>query len=69
MGIQPRSHRRSCAQGLMDRREAAVHVARSASINNMAPVVAGGMVFMTSGHSSGTAMPDNVLLGFSVDGK
>lgn len=53
----------------MDRREAAVHVARSASINNMAPVVAGGMVFMTSGHSSGTAMPDNVLLGFSVDGK
>jgi polyvinyl alcohol dehydrogenase (cytochrome) len=43
--------------------------ARGGSINSMAPVVAGGMVFMTSGYSSGTAMPGNVLLAFSLGGK
>ncbi len=42
--------------------------ARGGSINSMAPVVAGGMVFMTSGYS-GSAMPGNVLLAFSLDGK
>jgi polyvinyl alcohol dehydrogenase (cytochrome) len=43
--------------------------ARGGSIISMAPVVAGGMLFMASGYSSGTAMPGNVLLAFSVDGK
>jgi polyvinyl alcohol dehydrogenase (cytochrome) len=43
--------------------------ARGGSINSMAPVVAGGMLFMPSGYASGTAMPGNVLLAFSVDGK
>jgi polyvinyl alcohol dehydrogenase (cytochrome) len=43
--------------------------AHGGSINSMAPVVAAGMLFMTSGYSSGTAMPGNVLLAFSVDGK
>ncbi len=43
--------------------------AHGGSINSMAPVVAGGMLFMASGYSSGTAMPGNVLLAFSVDGK
>ena len=42
--------------------------ARGGSINSMAPVVVGGMLFITSGYS-GNAMPGNVLLGFSVDGK
>jgi polyvinyl alcohol dehydrogenase (cytochrome) len=42
--------------------------ARGGSINSMAPVVAGGMVYMTSGYS-GTALPGNVLLAFSVEGK
>jgi len=34
----------------------------------MAPVIAGGMLYITSGYS-GNAMPGNVLLAFSVDGK
>jgi polyvinyl alcohol dehydrogenase (cytochrome) len=42
--------------------------ARGGSINSMAPTVAGGMLYITSGYS-GTAMPGNVLLAFSVDGK
>jgi polyvinyl alcohol dehydrogenase (cytochrome) len=42
--------------------------ARGGSINSMAPVVAGGTLFITSGYS-GTAMPGNVLLAFTVDGK
>jgi len=41
---------------------------RGGSINSMGPVVAGGMVYVTSGYS-GNAMPGNALLGFSVDGK
>ena len=43
--------------------------AQGGSINSMAPVVAGGMLYMASGYASGTAMPGNVLLAFSVDGK
>ena len=43
--------------------------AHGGSIISMAPVIAGGMLFMTSGYSSGTAMPGNVLLAFSVDGR
>jgi polyvinyl alcohol dehydrogenase (cytochrome) len=42
--------------------------AHGGSINSMAPVVAGGSVYITSGYS-GAAMPGNVLLKFSVDGK
>ncbi|MBV8844589.1 MAG: PQQ-binding-like beta-propeller repeat protein [Bryobacterales bacterium] len=42
--------------------------AHGGSINAMAPVVAGGMVYMSSGYS-GNGMPGNVLLAFSVDGK
>jgi polyvinyl alcohol dehydrogenase (cytochrome) len=42
--------------------------ARGGSINSMAPVIAGGMLYMPAGYS-GTAMPGNVLLAFSVDGK
>jgi polyvinyl alcohol dehydrogenase (cytochrome) len=42
--------------------------ARGGSINSMAPAIAGGMLYMTSGYS-GTALPGNVLLAFSVDGK
>ncbi|MGH9593615.1 MAG: PQQ-binding-like beta-propeller repeat protein, partial [Bryobacteraceae bacterium] len=42
--------------------------ARGGSINSMAPTVASGMLYITSGYS-GTAMPGNVLLVFSVDGK
>jgi len=42
--------------------------ARGGSINSMAPIIAGGMLYITSGYS-GTAMPGNVLLAFSVDGK
>jgi polyvinyl alcohol dehydrogenase (cytochrome) len=43
--------------------------ARGGSINSMAPVIAGGTLFMASWYASGTAMPGNVLLAFSVDGK
>jgi polyvinyl alcohol dehydrogenase (cytochrome) len=41
---------------------------RGGSINSMAPTVAGGMLYITSGYS-GAAMPGNALLAFSVDGK
>jgi polyvinyl alcohol dehydrogenase (cytochrome) len=41
--------------------------ARGGSINSMGPAVAGGMLFTTAGYS-GTALPGNVLLAFSVDG-
>jgi polyvinyl alcohol dehydrogenase (cytochrome) len=42
--------------------------AHGGSINSVGPVVAAGMVYVTSGYS-GNAMPGNVLLAFSVDGK
>jgi polyvinyl alcohol dehydrogenase (cytochrome) len=42
--------------------------ARGGSINSMGPAVAGGMLYITSGYS-GNAMPGNVLLAFSPDGK
>jgi polyvinyl alcohol dehydrogenase (cytochrome) len=42
--------------------------AHGGSINSMGPVVAGGMLYITSGYS-GAAMPGNVLLAFSLDGK
>jgi polyvinyl alcohol dehydrogenase (cytochrome) len=42
--------------------------AHGGSINSMAPVVAGGMLYIASGYS-GAAMPGNVLLAFSIDGK
>jgi polyvinyl alcohol dehydrogenase (cytochrome) len=42
--------------------------ARGGSIVSMAPTLAGGMLYITSGYS-GNAMPGNVLLAFSVDGK
>jgi polyvinyl alcohol dehydrogenase (cytochrome) len=42
--------------------------ARGGSINSMGPIVAGGMLFVTSGYS-GNAMPGNVLLAFSLDAK
>jgi polyvinyl alcohol dehydrogenase (cytochrome) len=40
--------------------------ARGGSINSMAPVVADGMLYITSGYS-GTALPGNVLLAFGVN--
>jgi polyvinyl alcohol dehydrogenase (cytochrome) len=42
--------------------------ARGGSINSMSPTIAGGMLYITSGYS-GNAMPGNVLLAFSADGK
>ena len=42
--------------------------AHGGSINSMAPVVAGGSLYITSGYS-GAAMPGNVLLAFSIDSK
>jgi polyvinyl alcohol dehydrogenase (cytochrome) len=39
------------------------------SINYAGPVVAGGMVFVTSGYTNNSGMPGNVLLVFTVDGK
>ena len=42
--------------------------ARGGSINSMGSTIAGGILYLTSGYS-GTAMPGNVLLAFSVDGK
>ncbi len=41
---------------------------KGGSINSMAPTVASGMLYITSGYS-GAAMPGNALLAFSVDGK
>jgi polyvinyl alcohol dehydrogenase (cytochrome) len=41
---------------------------KGGSIVAMAPVVAGGVLYTTSGYS-GAAMPGNVVLAFSVDGK
>jgi polyvinyl alcohol dehydrogenase (cytochrome) len=42
--------------------------ARGGSINSMAPVVAGGSLYIASGYT-GAGMPGNVLLAFSIDGK
>jgi polyvinyl alcohol dehydrogenase (cytochrome) len=42
--------------------------ARGGSINAMPAVIAGGMLYITSGYS-GSAMPGNVLLAFSVEGR
>ena len=42
--------------------------ARGGSINSMGPAIAGGMLYITSGYS-GNALPGNVLLVFSVDGR
>jgi polyvinyl alcohol dehydrogenase (cytochrome) len=42
--------------------------AHGGSIVSMAPVIAGGTLYMTSGYS-GNGMPGNVLLAFTVDGK
>jgi polyvinyl alcohol dehydrogenase (cytochrome) len=42
--------------------------AHGGSINSMGAVVVGGMVYITSGYS-GNAMPGNVLLALSIDGK
>jgi polyvinyl alcohol dehydrogenase (cytochrome) len=42
--------------------------ARGGSINSMGPVIAGGVLYIGSGYG-GSAMPGNVLLAFSVDGK
>ena len=42
--------------------------AHGGSINSMPPVIAGGMLYITSGYGGG-GMPGNVLLAFSVDGK
>lgn len=39
------------------------------SINYAGAVVAGGMVYVTSGYSTNAGMPGNGLLAFSVDGK
>jgi polyvinyl alcohol dehydrogenase (cytochrome) len=41
---------------------------RGGSINSMAPAIAGGMLYITSGYS-GAAMPGNALLAFSIDGE
>jgi polyvinyl alcohol dehydrogenase (cytochrome) len=41
---------------------------RGGSINSMGPTVAGGMLYITAGYS-GTSLPGNALLAFSVDGK
>jgi polyvinyl alcohol dehydrogenase (cytochrome) len=43
--------------------------ARGGSIDGPGPVVAGGMMFMTSGYHTNGGMPGNVLLAFSIDGK
>jgi polyvinyl alcohol dehydrogenase (cytochrome) len=42
--------------------------AKGGSIVSMAPVVAGGMLYITSGYS-GNGMPGNVLAAFSVEGR
>lgn len=42
--------------------------AHGGSINSMAPAIAGGMLFITSGYS-GNALSGNVMLAFSIDGK
>ena len=42
--------------------------ARGGSINSMGPIIAGGMLYITSGYP-GSGMPGNALLAFSVGGK
>jgi polyvinyl alcohol dehydrogenase (cytochrome) len=43
--------------------------AKGGSLDAAGPAVAGGMVFVNSGYGYFNAMPGNVLLAFSVDGK
>jgi polyvinyl alcohol dehydrogenase (cytochrome) len=42
--------------------------ARGGSLDAAGPVIAGGMLFVTSGYAQFGGMPGNVLLAFSVDG-
>ena len=49
---------------------AATRLARGGSIDGAGgPIVIAGTLFLTSGYSFGEAMPGNVPLAFSVDGK
>jgi polyvinyl alcohol dehydrogenase (cytochrome) len=43
--------------------------ARGGSLDCAGPVIAGGMLYVTSGYGQWGGMPGNVLLAFSVDGK
>jgi polyvinyl alcohol dehydrogenase (cytochrome) len=43
--------------------------ARGGSLDGPGPAIAGGMLFVNSGYASSGAIPGNVLLAFSVDGK
>ena len=44
-------------------------VARGGSLDVAGPVVAGGMLYVMSGYGLHAAMPGNVLLAFSIEGK
>jgi polyvinyl alcohol dehydrogenase (cytochrome) len=43
--------------------------AKGGSLDAAGPAVAGGMVFVNSGYGYFNAIPGNVLLAFSVDGR
>ena len=43
--------------------------ARGGSLDVAGPVIAGGMVYVMSGYALYAAIPGNVLLAFSVDGR
>jgi polyvinyl alcohol dehydrogenase (cytochrome) len=43
--------------------------ARGGSLDGPGPIIAGGMVFFSSGYHTNGGMPGNVLLAFSVDGR
>lgn len=43
--------------------------ARGGSLDHTGPVLAGGMLYITSGYNQWGGMPGNVLLAFSVEGK
>ena len=43
--------------------------ARGGSLDVAGPIIAGGMLYVTSGYAQWGGMPGNVLLAFSIDGK
>jgi hypothetical protein len=43
--------------------------AHGGSLDGPGPVIAGGIVYVSSGYAQFGGMPGNVLLAFSVDGK
>lgn len=48
---------------------ASISTSHCATLDGPGPVIAGGMLCVTSGYGNWSGLPGNVLLAFTVDGK